>query len=275
MRKVVVFLTVVLFLTFSSSAHAFIFWSDDFNDGADADLWEKWFDGEEDSGCLTEAEGMLQWTPAWESGPGEQYGGYCLKHEIDFNNDFGFRVDFNNSYTGAGEGADLDSALGINISLSGEEDFYVNISADYVGENIWNEEAGGASYIDGRVFSSILELGEDPPAAFHVEVRGTNSGWLGMQYSATDDLLGVGAFANPEDVVPVWGQAYEDFADVFGDAPVYFSIGGWAEGEGPLLEGPASLDNFSGFVTPEPVSSVLFLVGGASLIAARLRRRKK
>lgn len=81
---------------------------------------------------------------------------------------------------------------------------------------------------------------------------------------------------------------YSDFAVTDGVDQVWHTLNNWSAPGGPrqlglwdigadysIAPGYRSTGSTGFTVTPEPLSSVLFLIGGISLAAARLRRRKK
>jgi hypothetical protein len=189
---------------------------------------------------------------------------------------------------------------GFNFGL--DNDFYAFSEFSYTQEKtggvylrLFSDDGGNPPSIMASINAAYLDMGSGVPGpAYYAGLhqydedlqdyagiggqggaREEMSGWFGMYYDSGDDKLYLGAYDQlPQfGIDPVFGYAYDDFSGLIGDNNVSFSLGGWADPGVNLAMGQATMDNFSAAAAPEPVSTALFLIGGAVLVARRLRRK--
>ena len=267
MKKIFVLMLVAGILFAASTANAES-WSDDFNDSVmDESLWWRVSNDPDllpENQALNETGGVLRWDPSTSYSGGEHYGSTWT---VGFDNDFMFRTDFYAPVaTHSCEGESMVHMAMVRLDADDTPTLVSEIEAG------WKNGSNPEYAFFGAVIGSAVE---GVPVFWEEEVvREIEAGWIGMRYTVLTDLMEFGAFdlGEPDTGDAVWSTEYAGFTADFGDAPMHIAIGGWAEvgmSGAPMMY----LDNFEGSVAPEPLSSVLFLVGGASI--AFIRKRKK
>ena len=275
-KKIIAGLAILSFLIIPGIANATFF--DDGRWYMDSSWWVDYSDGDPPSGGTAEfvdtpTNDRLDWlTSGWTTGE-DVFRAKASKWTFDLNDDFEFTIGFHYDHTG---NYDTDEG-GIEMGLyyfddpsSSEPSHAFSIAADN-----WVSEWHGAG-LENR---NVGWWGVSTPTV-HIDgwwPRYSNDGVLRISYNSSDDWLQIDALDD------IGGGRLEQMGSTYyGDLRqsglsqlgVYFA--GWSEGAG-LSSGDAYLQNFvvhKGTITPEPVSSILFLVGGASLAAVGYRRRK-
>lgn len=253
MRIIFVFTIMHLFV-FSAWAQAG--WVDDnFNDNSqNTNLWTNMI-VEEDEG---EAKGKLdffeqnqrlEWTTAsgWTDNSDNSCG-YGSKWNFILDQDFEVKADFHYDHNAAFSSDEGGVYFGFLNPLNPGN--YAAISARNHG-------------INGNIYSAQgLSVSETTWG------RELISGQLSARYSALEDQLYLSAPEGNAVIIPGFKS--------LGINELSVGLGGWSGGA-KLNSGDAYLDNFQvtkGHITPEPLSCVLFLSGGAFLALNRRRNRK-
>lgn len=223
---------------------------------------------------LVDQNNRLEWNTGsgWDDGS-RAYRRRSSKWTFDLNDDFTFDVDFLYNYTGIREFD--DGGIGIGLFNATESSYAFSIAA----ENWWGNWNG--KYENGNTFKSSINLPEDERVRSWW-LRDTPTGKFRAHYNSSNDELKFTPMEelNPNQHIPVGEITYEGIKNLgINHLGVYLE--GWSDGAGlvsGVATGEAYLENFQvtkGTITPEPVSSVLFLVGGASLVALRRRKQRK
>jgi hypothetical protein len=217
---------------------------------------------------LFDADDRLNWTvsPAWTGGDDASMI-YASKWGLSPEDDFAVNVDFYYDHEGALANDEAGVALGLYCFADGEtvDPYIITVGA----ENWWLGTENANKY------GSQAELPAGP--SWDDWDRMSDEGRLSINYNSTghyvtvmcEDKIG-------DEYTTVGGTLYGGLDGMDVDHLGVF-LGGWSDGAA-LGTGDAYLTNFQvtqGTVTPEPASVVLFLVGGASLAMARLRKRRK
>jgi hypothetical protein len=250
MRNLLIAITVLGILLAPHNAIAS--WFDDFNDGVMGSQWFYVDDGNAKT-SLFEQDGVLNFTASGMGATENSGKVYASNTPVALSSDFQFKVWFYNNYAGAYQG--FMSLSLAKLSEEGQPLINAMMLATNEGEN-------------KKFYARIVE--EGGPSLFSWKDARNTSGWLGMRYTVSGDLLEFGGFDDAGNFMT--GTSYSGFSSLFGPDPIYIAISGKSIGaEIPL--GMANLDNFQGGVVPEPVSTVLFLAGGAVLAVRRFRRK--
>lgn len=229
-------------------------YSDNFDDGVmNPALWS--YHGDTGGTGLYEIGGVLNFVSdgRWEHGSAD----YSSTWTLDLSNDFWMRTDFNFSHVGGDGGV----GFGIDQGPTGTG-FAAGIGAE------WSDREGS-----NPVFWIGIEDSNGDPVVSEEVNRSINSGWLGMHYNYAADTLEFGAFDQSDNSVA--GASYTNFRTTYGPDLWRVGIGGFADNNTVIGEGDANLDNFQATTAPEPVSTILFLTGGAVLVGRRLQKRAK
>lgn len=255
MKKVLLAVVILIISVFPSLAQAS--WGDDnFNDNSmNTNFWTTMILENEDGGAkdnlsFFEQNQRLEWiTPSQWTDNSDVSGGYASKWAFILDRDFAVNVDFHYDHTAAFPSDEGGVFLGVASSgLS----YMVGIAA---------RNHGGAAGGD------IYQIGGNIP-----EFNWTRTllfGQLSAWYSALEDKLYLGASEGDPVVIPGIKSS--------GINELSVGLEGWSGGA--KLNGyDAYLDNFTvtkGHMTPEPISCVLFLVGGGALALMKKRRIRK
>jgi hypothetical protein len=273
-RKIVVGCAVALFAVFMLSpgiAGAAFFDDSGGKWYMNLDDWWELRDIEDVPGVtpnLIDSDDKLNWTvsPAWTGGD-ESSRIYTSKWGFSPEEDFACNVDFHYDHTGTSEYDEAGVMFGLYCFADGEtEDPYTIM----VGAGNWWLGAESADK-----YGSYAEL----PAGTSEDDwdRTSDEGRLSINYNSTGHYVTVMCENKiGEEYTVAGGTLYGGLDGMEVDQLGAF-VGGWSEGAA-LGTGEAYLTNFEvtqGTMTPEPASVVLFLVGGISLAAARLRKRRK
>lgn len=98
-----------------------------------------------------------------------------------------------------------------------------------------------------------------------------SDGWIGLQYEASVDKLSFGLY-DAAGTTFLKGGVISNFINEYNEEDMSFVLTGHSSGNGVTM-GQANFYDYS--VSPEPVSSLLFLAGGAMLAVRRYKGRKK
>jgi len=259
MKKVLaISILIVYFLGISGAAKAES-WSDNFDDNVIGPQWHLVSDGNSKS-TLTESGGVLNFTAN-----GLIAGEYTDKNlslwqaPLALDKDFQFSVQFYNNSLAGGVGLGVVTVDGLHQVL-----YHAGINA--------SDNVNGVS---GNSFIARVQDGSNNSMFSWAESRNAD-GWLSLQYNAASDILEFKGYdINNNLLGDTSYSGYKSHISGLGQGIVtYASIGGYtATSTGKDMT--ASLDNFSGTgtVTPEPVSSALFLLGGAAFMLRRFRKK--
>jgi len=266
-KRIVVGLVLLSFLMIPGIARADFF--DSSEDWYMDSSWWAQVEDEKPSGvtlALVDLNDRLEWNVSgtWPGNPDEEaFSVYGSGWQFDLEHDFDFTVDYRYDHEGATEAGVI---TGLYYFPGGSFDPY---TAEIGAENWW----------DGAANSNIYCAESDFPTSETESdwARSYNDGRFSASYISATDILTLEAFDwNGAAFVSTGSAAYAGIKVTDGVPYLGAIVGGWSEGAN-LASGNAYLKDFKvngGTMTPEPVSSVLFLVGGASLVAARLRKRR-
>jgi len=171
---------------------------------------------------------------------------------VDFSSDFQFSAQYNTPSPASPNPKNGSIEIGLHNGV--DEHF-----------ELWS-----GAYNDGtkNVFSAEIDLKEFVPK----QVARPDSGVIGIRYSKADDKLEFIGGASAADT-----YAYiDDFTKKYGAYDGFQNLRVYLEGDSVFSAYNATFDNFNfqGKVTPEPVSSALFLLGGSALALKRFRKKK-
>jgi len=230
-------------------------WTDDFSGTAMSGIW--YSESAVNTGDLSQnggTAGVLNFTAG---GTYNDWAGYDSAFSFGLGNDFSARVDYGFDWAPGQQGQGAQA--GILMRMTGQDgkgvsSFYGMLSTGYLADY---------GYYNAMGYNDTFGAYGD---GYH------SAGWFGLAYDSSEDILYAGIFS-PGETTPFFGDEIEDFSGLVGcGGSVEFSLEGWAN-NACVGEGQAVLDNFNASSAPEPVSTVLFLIGGATLVARRLRRK--
>jgi len=273
-KKIVIALVIIGFLSVPGIARAAFF------DGGpwymDSSWWVDYSDGNPPSGTAelvdTPSNDRLDWlTSGWTSGE-DVFRAKVSKWAFVLNKDFEFAVGFHYDHTGAYNTDEGGIEMGLyyfDDPSSSEPSHTFSIAADN-----WVSD-WGSGLSNKNVFWSSMELPNQEADSWWERTK--VDGLLWAQYDASEDELRFAALENTGSGYDVVGGAeYDNLKSELGISQLGVYLGGWSEGAG-LASGKAYLEDFNvnkGTITPEPVSSILFLVGAAPLAYFRYRKKK-
>jgi hypothetical protein len=229
-------------------------WTDDFSGTVVSGVWSS--ESTVNTGDLSQnggTAGVLNFTA---SGTYTDWAGYGSAFSFGLGNDFSAKVDYGFSWS---PGLQEGEQAGILMRMTGQDgdgasSFYGTLSTGYL---------SGYGYYNAIGHNDTFNIYGDN---YH------NSGWFGLLYDSDDDILYAGIFM-PGETTPFYGNEIEGFSGLVGyGGKVSFSLEGWGN-YANVGQGQAVLDNFNASAAPEPVSTALFLLGGVTLAARRLRRK--
>lgn len=264
-RGIVAVLVLCLFVVVGvvNSASAEVI-SDNFDDDdMNTGLWQFADGGDETNTTLVEQGQCLEWMaadPGTWSDENEYMEGYASNWAFDPNSNAFARIDFSLDNTVMNGGLDLGVYYFTGIPGEGEPDYWASIGVENDSDDgklfFWEETKTEGDYIEDSW------------------TRNSNSGTLCIDYIPNENGGKLTLYSDESGVDSAKIKVL-DVPDTVGYLGI--KIDGWAGDGAAISSRGAYFDNFQaeGTMTPEPVSSVLFLIGGASLAAARLRRKKK
>jgi len=198
--------------------------------------------------------GVLNFTA---SGTYADWAEYGSAFSFGLDNDFSAKVDYGFAWAPGGQQGGAQA--GILMRMTGQDgngtpSFYGTLSTGYL---------SGYGYYNAIGCNDTFSTYGDGYEGL---------GWFGLMYDSGDDILYAGIF-RPGETVPFYGDEIGGFSGLVGEGGrVKFSLEGWAN-YAYVSEGQVALDNFNASAAPEPVSTTLFLIGGATLAIRRLRKK--
>ncbi|MFA5499507.1 MAG: PEP-CTERM sorting domain-containing protein [Candidatus Omnitrophota bacterium] len=229
-------------------------WTDDFSGTAMSGIW--FSESSVNTGDLSQdggTNGVLNFT---SGGTYADWAAYGSAFSFGLENDFSAKVDYGFAWAPGGQ---QGAQAGILMRMTGQDgngtpSFYGTLSTGYLSDH---------GYYNAIGHNDVFNIYGDNYEGL---------GWFGLMYDSGDDILYAGIFRQGE-TTPFYGEQIGNFSGLVGDGgSVKFSLEGWAN-YACVGEGQAALDNFNASAAPEPVSTALFLIGGATLAARRLRRK--
>ncbi len=258
MRYLFLCVVIVCFVLNPAPAKATT-WSDNFNDTVTDPLWS-YNGGIDPNASLYENNGKLNFIA--NSGSSNANEQYMSSLDFGINSDIWERMDFNNSYGGAGEGG---IALGLYPFNYGGPSWLASVGAVYNGTEAPNKRfLMSASAYTGQVHRYWQEF-----------ERTIDSGWFNIHYDAAGNKMEFMVY-DQNDTQVAYG-VFNNFRDTFVD-PMRAYINGYTgiNGIDSMPEGNVFADNFeiTDAPVPEPLTSGLFIFGSALLgLMGRSRSR--
>jgi hypothetical protein len=277
MKYVGIFVCIIIAATVSPVYAGFF---DTGSDYMDSDEWSEYtvFDPS-DRISITDDLDRLNFTNAAFGGSEDPFRSSASKWYVGLHEDFQMNVGyhFSNVGTSMNDSAGLDFSLyafnGPLADIAGEP-MRFSIGAE---NRIWNIND---TIYDRPVYFAGAEtdLSNDEYEVEMSSKRSENDGFFQVNYDSAEDRLWMAAFEYDAAIdmsLPVTVFEYDNVSDL-GIDKLGVSLGAWTDGA-ELTSGEAYFADFqltggTPVVTPEPISSVLFLVGGAGLVARRFRK---
>ena len=229
-----------------------------------SDQWTTVSDDPEDRGSLTEQGDNLVWNTA-NSWTDDYYATkvYASKWNFNLENDFQMYVGYHYDHTGVKSNDNAGVMMGLYSWGEGSEipEYTFGVIA---GNNVFKNFRTGL-LASKTIGASEITVGSDYSRSWWTR-QGTD-GYLYMQYNAEDDRLQLATVDSMGDFMD-GASEYTGLRETLGldDLGVY--LGGTSQGA-QLLKQDAYLKGFGMNTAPEPVSSTLFLLGGAALVARK------
>lgn len=258
-------LVVLGFLFMPVTAYAGFF--DDGRWYMDSSHWDEVVVGDVSRTNLSDSGDRLNWeTSGWTDGQCTARA-KIADWAFDLRSDFDFSVNFRYSHTDTY----FDDEGGIGVDLHG----------DYNPSGI----CVSGIYAENWSTSTMKNLFRVDVDAGGAGGQGTwwqrlkDNGMFSAHYDAAQDKLSFCGYEwEGSQMVLSNGMSYYGLRETVGVSALGLVFSGWSQGAG-LIAGDAYLENFqvnSGVmtVTPEPVSSVLFLFGAGGLFIRRFRRKR-
>ena len=277
MKKVGILISFVLITLLATPAYAGFF--DDGRDYMASDQWQEItaFDPN-DRMSIIDFGTRLEYRASSVSGE-EPFRAYASKWYFNLDQDFTTRVRYFYAHAGTEEndtgGLDLiaynfDS---FNSTIqSGLPPQHFSVSAENA---MW--DINGTLYNKYRYYAGANTDSSTPDAEVEASWRrGTSQGFLEIQYDQSEDELWMAAseYDSMSNVyLPVGSFEYDNISDL-GIEKMGIVLGGRSDGA-VLSSSEAYFSDFSvetgdPVVTPEPLSSILFLIGGAGFVTKKI-----
>lgn len=228
------------------------------------ELFDAW--DPEGRGQLTDANDRLNWIT--ETGWTDNYDAfraYGSRWAFDLSDDFEFTIGFHYDHTGNHDTDEGELQMGLVWFNDSYPTHAFSIAASNVVER-WD----GKNLSNKNVFFASMETPETKTDSWWR--RNANDGMLYARYESSNDRL---QFQTLEDNEATGGAQYSGLKQELGLNQLRVYLAGWSEGAG-LVNGDAYFYNFEvhkGTIVPEPVSSILFVIGGAVFTFRRKRRK--
>jgi len=232
--------------------------------------WEPAISDLENRTSFVDQNNRLEWTttPGWSDGY-EADRSYVSKWAFDLNHDFEFAVGYHKEVYPNGRSGAVGFELGYSSpGWSGEDNEYL------IALSAANRGYKGT----GTIFYS--EYGTPQTESNNWWNRSAADGILWARYDYSEDEIEVKALEKTGENLweTVGGSDHDGLRTNYGVDQLRLAF--YGENHGDSMAGSeAYLQNFqvtSGtMVTPEPVSTILFLAGGTILAVRRLRRKDK
>jgi len=258
--SIIMILAIIALMPLVSYAEVY---TDDFNDGimntalwtAAGNYWARPSDNySDDPFTFKEQNGVLNFV---SNDPLHIYGGrkkYDSTWTVDFSRDFKFYAQYNTLSSAA-----LDGSVEIGLHNAFNNNF-----------ELWS---GAYAASGAYVFDATIDEVDDNGFSYPDSVNAPRdaSGVIGISYSKAYDRLD---FIGGDDISDVYASI-DNFTATYGSYPGFENLHVYLEGDSSFSDYNASFDNFNyqSAVAPEPVSSMLFILGGAAFGIKRFKKK--
>jgi hypothetical protein len=268
MRKLGVILLLMGILAVPAVAKASFF--DDGRWYMESSQWEEVvLSDAENRGSFVDANESLNWLVNPAIGVNSSARVLASNWSFGLDEDFSFGVSFHYSHTGIFEGDEGGIEMGLFNMASGET--VPSTSVSVKASNI-ARMTGGVPLV-ANIYEVSGKLPGTPEYNSGWLPRGSLEGMFSASYDAANDILNLSI----DDITGKREFAVEQLRETasIDELQVYFS---GVSNLASLNPGEAYLENFnveSGSMTPEPISSALFVFGGVAFASRRLLKRNK
>lgn len=248
MRKLLIVIVMMSLFFLPNIAQA-EYWEDTFSDESmNSTLWSYYDDGNSKT-TLYEQNGLLNFSASGILAGERSDKGYVSNvMSVDFSKDFWARLEFHNDNDGF---IDTAVVLGLIELQAGVPVFNASLSA------------GNESDLGNRFWTDVSKTG-NPSSVYDGFTRTVDAGWLNLNYDTALDSLSfrVTNLAGDTDLVDI---SYDNFCLDWEPETMQVFVGGGVK----FIDADMGMDNFQGNIAPEPVSAVLFLLGGMGMAARK------
>jgi hypothetical protein len=281
----VLFVGLFILSLWMGAVHANAGFFDDGRDYMAASEWDEFtlFD-QENLIAITDTANRLNFTSLGvsPSSDAEPFRSFSSKWYLETDQDFWVRVKYN--YTIVGSILDKDVAgLELGVYNYAQNPLHtVTVIPQYFGIGAQNDvsEFNGTTYNINRYYAGAnTDLSDDALDVESWSNRSASEGYFEIRYMAEKDLLKLSASEFNAQVgayLPVFSFDYSNVA-ALDIEKMGVNLGGWTDGIA-MASGDAYFSDFqvlagSPVVTPEPISSLLFVLGGAGFITRKYLKK--